>query len=141
MPAATVVTIATLYGAYLWAPPLRLGAIARDGLAAALFGVNWRLAAQGTNYFQASAPPSPFQHYWSLSVEEQFYLGWPLLLAAVLLVVRSRQRRTKAIALVSVLVAVIAGVAVDVNPRHPRSQRPTATSARTPACGNSPSAH
>jgi peptidoglycan/LPS O-acetylase OafA/YrhL len=108
VPAATVVTVATLFGAYLWAPPLRLGAIARDGLAAALFGVNWRLAAQGTNYFQASSPPSPFQHYWSLSVEEQFYLAWPLVLAVVLFTVRKRERRTKARALVAVLTAVIA---------------------------------
>jgi len=108
VPAATVVTVATLVGAYLWAPPLRLGAIARDGLAAALFGVNWRLAAQGTNYFQATAPPSPFQHYWSLSVEEQFYLGWPLLLAVVLFAVRRRERRTKARALVAVLAVVVA---------------------------------
>ena len=108
VPAATVVTVATLVGAYLWAPPLRLGAIARDGLAAALFGVNWRLAAQGTNYFGATAPPSPFQHYWSLSVEEQFYLGWPLLLAVVLFAVRTRERRTKARVLVAVLAMVIA---------------------------------
>ena len=108
VPAATVVTVATLVGAYLWAPPLRLGAIARDGLAAALFGVNWRLAAQGTNYFQATAPPSPFQHYWSLSVEEQFYLFWPVLLAVVLFAVRTRDRRTKTRALVAVLAVVIA---------------------------------
>jgi peptidoglycan/LPS O-acetylase OafA/YrhL len=73
-----------------------------------LFGVNWRLAAQGTNYFQATARPSPFQHYWSLSVEEQFYLCWPLLLAVVLFAVRTRERRTTARALVAALVVVIA---------------------------------
>jgi peptidoglycan/LPS O-acetylase OafA/YrhL len=106
LPAATVVTLATLAAAYFWAPPLRLAGIARDGLTAALFGVNWRLAAQGTNYFQASSPPSPFQHYWSLSVEEQFYLVWPLLLAVMFLLFRNRAHRTKA--LVAVLVGLIA---------------------------------
>jgi peptidoglycan/LPS O-acetylase OafA/YrhL len=104
LPAATVVTLATLAAAYFWAPPLRLAGIARDGLTAALFGVNWRLAAQGTNYFQASSPPSPFQHYWSLSVEEQFYLVWPLLLAVMFLLFRNRAHRTKA--LVAVLVVL-----------------------------------
>jgi peptidoglycan/LPS O-acetylase OafA/YrhL len=106
LPAATVVTLATLAAAYFWAPPLRLAGIARDGLTAALFGVNWRLAAQGTNYFQASSPPSPFQHYWSLSVEEQFYLVWPLLLAVLFLLFRNRAHRTRA--LVVVLVVLIA---------------------------------
>jgi peptidoglycan/LPS O-acetylase OafA/YrhL len=105
LPAATLVTIATMLGAYLWAPPLRLAAIARDGVAATLFSINWRLAARGINYFQASAPPSPFQHYWSLSVEEQFYLGWPLLLAVVLFSFRN-SRRARA-PLVSVLVLLV----------------------------------
>jgi peptidoglycan/LPS O-acetylase OafA/YrhL len=103
LPAATVVTLATLAAAYFWAPPLRVAGIARDGLAAALFSVNWRLAAQGTNYFQASSPPSPFQHYWSLSVEEQFYLVWPLLLAVLFLLFRNRAHRTKALVVVLVL--------------------------------------
>jgi peptidoglycan/LPS O-acetylase OafA/YrhL len=105
LPAATVVTVATLAAAYFWAAPLRVAGIARDGLAAALFGINWRLAAQGTNYFQSSSPPSPFQHYWSLSVEEQFYIVWPLLLAALFLLFRDRVRRTAA--LVSVLLVLI----------------------------------
>jgi parallel beta-helix repeat protein len=83
LPAATLVTVVTLVAAWHWASPLRVGSIARDGLAAALFGVNWRLASQGTNYFNQSAPQSPFQHYWSLSVEEQFYLFWPILLVTI----------------------------------------------------------
>jgi parallel beta-helix repeat protein len=105
LPAATIVTVATLIASYFWAGPLRVAGIARDGIAAALFGVNWRMASTGTNYFSASAPPSPFQHYWSLSVEEQFYLAWPLLLAAVLFVFRKKATRTKA--LVTVLAILI----------------------------------
>ena len=115
VPAATLVTIATLVGAYFWAAPLRLGTIARDGLTAALFGVNWRFAAQGTDYFQASGPPSPFQHYWSLSVEEQFYLCWPLLLAVVLFAFRRRvHRRAALVAVLGCLVGASLWASVHV---------------------------
>ena len=103
LPAATVVTLVTLGASVLWAPALRLGAIAADALSAALFSVNWRLAARATDYFDASSPASPFQHYWSLSVEEQFYLAWPLLLALVLLGVHGVRRRTPLLAAVLVV--------------------------------------
>ena len=65
-----------------WLPPLELRSVWKDGLATALYGGNYRFAAVQTNYLMSSAPPSPFQQYWSLGVEEQFYLFWPLLLLA-----------------------------------------------------------
>jgi len=46
----------------------------------ALYAVNFRLAANGTDYLAQGSPPSPFQYFWSLAVEEQFYLVWPVLL-------------------------------------------------------------
>ncbi|WP_460775561.1 acyltransferase family protein [Microbacterium sp. GXF7504] len=46
---------------------------------AAVFAMNWHLALEGTDYFAASGAESPLQHLWTLSVEEQFYLVWPLL--------------------------------------------------------------
>jgi peptidoglycan/LPS O-acetylase OafA/YrhL len=59
--------------------PLRLSEIAGDAAAAALYVVNFRFALEATNYLAVEAP-SPLLHYWSLAVEEQFYLVWPLLL-------------------------------------------------------------
>ena len=87
LPAAVVVSLATLAGVRAWSSPLRVTQYAHDAAFAALSVVNWRLAQQGTDYFHSTDPPSPFQHYWSLSVEEQFYMVWPLLvvLTAVLL--------------------------------------------------------
>ncbi|MEV6595227.1 acyltransferase family protein [Actinoplanes sp. NPDC051346] len=80
LPASTVVVVATVAAAALWLPPLRLSAILSDALHTAIYAMNYRLAAVGTDYLQADAEPSPLQHFWSLAVEEQFYLVWPLLI-------------------------------------------------------------
>src|SRR5207247_1353694 len=67
--------------------PLDLPAITVDATASGLFAGNVLFAIRATDYF-ASTTPSPFLHYWSLGVEEQFYLVWPLFL---LLAFRSRR--------------------------------------------------
>lgn len=84
MPVALVVLAATLaVSSYLFVGE-RARSVLWDGLWASVFGANWRYAATGTDYMQADGPVSPLQHYWSLSVEEQFYLVWPVLLVLVL---------------------------------------------------------
>ncbi|WBU37789.1 acyltransferase family protein [Homoserinibacter sp. YIM 151385] len=79
LPAALVVILATVAGAGLLAPPLRLPAILEDALWSTLSAANLRFAIEQTDYLGETAP-SPLQHLWSLGVEEQFYLLWPLLL-------------------------------------------------------------
>jgi peptidoglycan/LPS O-acetylase OafA/YrhL len=66
----------------------------RDDAVAAFFWVaNWMFVADKTGYFAQGAPPSPLQHAWSLGVEEQYYIVWPLVLIAVAVVLAARARR------------------------------------------------
>jgi peptidoglycan/LPS O-acetylase OafA/YrhL len=86
LPAALLVIVVTLAAAAFIVTPLRLTEIAGDAAASALYVANFRFALDATNYLALDLP-SPLLHYWSLGVEEQFYLVWPLiLLVAVRLV-------------------------------------------------------
>ncbi|MBJ8348971.1 acyltransferase family protein [Antrihabitans sp. YC2-6] len=102
VPAATLVLVVTAIAA---APVLADSAyrsLLVDSVWALFFASNWRFAAQGTDYFAAFQQPSAVQHYWSLSVEEQFYVVWPALLVLVGLIAAryssiSRQKLTVAV--------------------------------------------
>lgn len=80
LPAAATVGIVTAVVAAVVLPPLQARRVFADGIASMLYVGNYRFAAQNTDYMVADLPPSPFQHYWSLGVEEQFYLVWPALI-------------------------------------------------------------
>ena len=80
LPAAFLVLAFSLVGAFLLLPYSQWEATAKHVLASALYAENWLLAAESVNYSAADAAASLSQHYWSLSVEEQFYLLWPLAL-------------------------------------------------------------
>jgi peptidoglycan/LPS O-acetylase OafA/YrhL len=80
LPAALVVIVATLVASWFLLPVIDFPDVARDGAAAAVYISNYRFALVATDYFAAQSAPSPLLHYWSLGVEEQFYLFWPLLL-------------------------------------------------------------
>jgi peptidoglycan/LPS O-acetylase OafA/YrhL len=83
LPAAMVVLVATVAVSAAVLSPLTERVVTKDATAAALYVSNFRFAAQSTNYLNARTAPSPVQHYWSLAVEEQFYLVWPLLVVGV----------------------------------------------------------
>ena len=80
LPAAAVVAIVTLVVADRLVSPLDRPSVSLDGAAAALSVANIRFAIT-TDYFSPVGAPSPFLHFWSLGVEEQFYILWPALLA------------------------------------------------------------
>jgi len=88
LPAAATVGIATAAAAAIVLPPLQARSVFVDGIASALYAGNYRFAMQGTDYLASNLPPSPFQHYWSLGVEEQFYLVWPVLIIGTAWLVR-----------------------------------------------------
>ncbi len=103
LPAALVVIAITVIASAIVLPPLRMVDVAGDAAAAALYVSNIRFAAQATDYLQAELDPSPLLHFWSLGVEEQFYLFWP----ALLLLVAGRATSLRRIAVTVGVVALV----------------------------------
>lgn len=80
LPAAFIVIAATTVASWFVLSSLRFPDVAGDAAASALYVVNYRFAIGATDYLASTADPSPLLHLWSLAVEEQFYLFWPLLI-------------------------------------------------------------
>ena len=77
-----------LYNA-LAVPPGTYPDLGWDGISTLLYGANWHFLVAGSNYFAQTGPTSPLAHTWSLAVEEQFYLIWPLIVLGILKLWRS----------------------------------------------------
>jgi peptidoglycan/LPS O-acetylase OafA/YrhL len=114
LPAAMATLATTAIVAYALFNTTRWLATALDTFFAAVFLSNWRFAFVGSDYFQADGPVSPLRHFWSLSVEEQFYVIWPAILIVAFAVSRRLQggalpKRTVALPyIVAILIASLA---------------------------------
>lgn len=104
-----------LVGVYAWllAEPTSLGSLRLDMISALTFWSNWHFINDGTSYFAAGSHTSPLLHTWSLAVEEQFYIVWPIALALWL-----RYRRGSLSGLVPVLVLCAIASAVTMAALH-----------------------
>lgn len=109
LPAAVVVVVLTVVASFLWLPRLLWEGTLEDAAATVLYVPNVWFAQSGTDYLAAETP-SVFQHYWSLGIEEQFYLVWPLVLVALFRAARGSKRALAAAVVVLVVTSFVACV-------------------------------
>ena len=98
LPALLAMLLTTVVAGHILLDPDALGLLRTDAYATLAYIANWRMIFRGTGYVAATAAPSPLQHTWSLGIEEQFYLFWPLLVAGVLAWPAARRSRATLIA-------------------------------------------
>lgn len=105
LPASLLTLAVTLVASRLVAPETQWANTARQAGASALYVVNWLLAGDSVDYLAAENAPTPVQHFWSLSVEEQFYFVWPVLIGLLAWwAVRRGHRRTALLGLTGIVV-------------------------------------
>ncbi len=107
LPALLLVLSAVALYAAVVAAPEELRTIRGDGIASLLYVANWRFIFSGQSYFAQFGAPSPLRHFWSLAIEEQFYLLWPLIVFGFL---RWRRGSVRALATFSVIAATASAV-------------------------------
>jgi peptidoglycan/LPS O-acetylase OafA/YrhL len=95
LPASATVGVIAMIGSAVLLPPLQARTAIGDGITSALYVSNYRFLLQGVDYSAPSMPLSPFQHYWSLGVEEQFYLVWPALILGTAWLIRRTRGRSR----------------------------------------------
>ena len=108
LPALLLVICVLAVTAPLLLPAAEVRLLRGDGLAALFYIANWRMILRGGDYFAQTSAPSPLEHTWSLAVEEQFYLVWPVLLVVLLAGAMTAAHRRQALRRVLVFCGLVA---------------------------------
>jgi peptidoglycan/LPS O-acetylase OafA/YrhL len=106
LPAALVTLLVCVAATLLFVPTIYWQQFFAEIAASTLYVENWHLAANAVDYLQAANRPSAVQHFWSLGVEEQFYLLWPMLIVLASIAVRSYGAQAQRWSIAIVLLAV-----------------------------------
>ena len=93
VPALLVTVLGTCLVAILTDLDGTFTGLARHARASLLYVVNWAFISEHSSYFASFATPSPLRHMWSLAIEEQFYLVWPVVLVVVYALAARRSAR------------------------------------------------
>ncbi|WP_417554586.1 acyltransferase family protein [Microbacterium sp.] len=109
IPAALLVLTASAIAVVAFLPRAVLQQNMSEIAYATGYILNWNLAANSVDYLNSHNTPSIVQHYWSLSVEEQFYLVWPLLILVGIILLRRILRLSPRAAVIAILVAIFFG--------------------------------
>ncbi|KAA0110336.1 acyltransferase family protein [Mycolicibacterium sp. P1-5] len=114
VPAATVVLLLTYAASVFVFRPFRAHSVGIDAVAAFAFFANWRFAIEGTDYFAAAVSTvSPLQHYWSLSIEEQFYFVWPALIFVIsVVIIRKGWTHSRRMQLAGLVMSLVVAVSL-----------------------------
>lgn len=117
LPAAAFVLLATLGAGYFTLAPVEQNSLAKTAMTTSLYCSNFRFIHQKTDYLAADANADPLLHTWSLAVEEQFYMFWPLLILLGMRAFSGHKQRRRLLQLMSI-VGVISFAASVFLTRH-----------------------
>ncbi|MEP3656154.1 MAG: acyltransferase family protein [Litorimonas sp.] len=129
LPAACLALIVTGLACLIILPKSLLQGVGKEILASAFYVENFFLYFQGRDYLTAETAPSPFQHYWSLSIEEQFYVVWPIAIAVGVWIAKRLKMSARGflLALLTIITLVSLYLSATISPKNPGAYFLTST--------------